>query len=133
MRQAESLLQISVVPNTVGLCWLSPVPAGRRPFPALSPQSLYGCRDPYPAAPLRCTYLLLPEGHRPHLSWQKFGTPNILAMQLLYEGAITGLQSFRYVPAPILARPPGCTYRCGYIHKGSQALYTTHRTCGYPT
>ena len=37
-------------PYTAGLCRLSPVPAGRWPFPALSLQSLYGCLDPYPAA-----------------------------------------------------------------------------------
>jgi hypothetical protein len=27
--------------------------------------------------------------------------------------AISGLQSFHYVQAPMLARPPGCTHRCG--------------------
>ena len=43
------------------------------PFPMLSPQSLYGCLDPYPAALLRCTRSFLPGKHRPHLSLKKFG------------------------------------------------------------
>jgi hypothetical protein len=31
------------------------------------------------------------------------------------RGAFSGLQSFRYVQAPMLARPSGCTYRCGLL------------------
>ena len=31
-------------------------------------------------------------------------------------GVISRLQSFLYVQASMLARPPGCTYRCGYSH-----------------
>ena len=31
---------------------------------------------------------------------------------------ISGLQSFLYVQAPILARPPGCTHRCGSVSTG---------------
>ena len=46
---------------------LSPVPAGKRSFPTLSLQSLYRCKDPYPAASLRCPYPFLPEGLRSHL------------------------------------------------------------------
>ena len=42
------------MPWSASLCRLSSVPAGRWPFPTLSPQSLYGCLDPYPAASLRC-------------------------------------------------------------------------------
>jgi len=39
------------------------------------------------------------------------------------------LQTFRYVQAPALARPPGCTHRS--IHMlGGQALYTTHSPVG---
>ncbi len=41
------------LPWSASLCRLSPVPAGRWPFPTLSPQSLYRSLDPYPAAPLR--------------------------------------------------------------------------------
>ena len=38
--------------------------------------------------------------------------------------AISGLQSFLYVQAPILARPPGCTHRITFV-MGSRAFYTT--------
>ena len=76
MRQSKTLPPISVVPNTVGLCRLSPVPAGSWTFPALSLQSLYRCLDPYPVAPLRCICSLLLGRQRPHHRDQKFGTLN---------------------------------------------------------
>jgi len=69
------------------------------------------CLDPYPAASLWCPCPLLPKGQRPHLTNNKFGTPNQSSQCNFYEGEFSGLQSFRYVQAPILARPPGCTYR----------------------
>jgi len=101
---------VSVFPCTLGLCRLLPVPAGKRPFPTLSPQSLYRCLDPYPAAFLRCSYPLLPEGLRPHLREQRFGTPNYRRNATSTTELISGLQSFHYVQAPILARPSGCTH-----------------------
>ncbi len=76
--RAKYLPLTSVVPISAGPCRLSSVPAGRWPFPALSPQSLYRCLDPYPAASLRCSYSFLPEGQRPHLRRHRFGTPNDL-------------------------------------------------------
>ena len=97
--------------NTAGLCRLSPVPAGKWPFPALSPQSLYRRLDPYPAAPPRCTRSFLPERLRPHLRGNKFGTPNTRRNATSTAGVFSELQSFLYVQAPILARPPGCTHR----------------------
>ena len=89
---------------------MSPVPAGNRPFPTLSPQSLYRCLAPYPVAFLRCSYPLLPEGLRPHLREQRFGTPNYRRNATSTTELISGLQSFHYVQAPILARPSGCTH-----------------------
>ena len=44
---------------------------------------------------------------------------------------ITGLQSFLYVQAPTLARPPGCTHRIASSATGGQAVYTTHSSVGY--
>ena len=43
----------------------------------------------------------------------------------LPQGNLSRLQSFRYVQAPMLARPPDCTYRCGSYLQGSRAVYTT--------
>ena len=100
-----------VVPLTTGLCRLSSVPAGRWPIPALSPQSLYRRLDPYPAVSLWCVCSFLPRGPRPHLTVHRFGTHRRSPQCNFNGGRISGLQSFRYVQAPILARPPGCTYR----------------------
>ena len=111
MGQTKSLPLSSVVPITAGLCRLSSVPAGRWPFPALSPQSLYRCLVPYPVASIWCACSLLPKWQRPHLIPHKFGTPNDRRNATSTTGNISGLQTFRYVQAPILARPPGCTYR----------------------
>ena len=91
MRQTKSLPPASIQPTPVGLCRLSPVPAGRWPVPALSLQSLYGCLAPYPVAPSRCKRPLLSERHRLHPREQKFSAPNIVVMQLqrrlLFEAA----------------------------------------------
>ena len=56
-----------------GLCRLSPVPAGRWPFPTLSLRPLCRCSDPYPAALLGCTCPFLHQGHRPHPTGNGFG------------------------------------------------------------
>src|SRR5216684_2095839 len=58
---------------SVSLCRLPRAPAGRRPFPMLSPQSVWRCLDPYPAALLRCPYPFLPEEPRPHHTCNWFG------------------------------------------------------------
>jgi len=101
---------VSVFPCTLGLCSLSSVPAGKRPFPTLSPQSLYRRLDPYPAVFLRCSCPFLPEGLRPHLREQRFGTPDYRRNATSTTELISGLQSFHNVQAPILARPSGCTH-----------------------
>ena len=111
MRPTKCLPSTSVVPISMGLCRLPSVPAARWPFPALSLQSLYRCLDPYPAAFLRCIYSFLPEEHRPHVRSETFGTSGSPCKATLTRHAFSGLQSFLYVQAPILARPPGCTHR----------------------
>ena len=75
MRQTKSLPLTSVIPISEGLCRLSPVPAERWSFPALSPQSLRRCLDPYPAVFSWCTCSFLPRRLRPHVRRQTFGTP----------------------------------------------------------
>ena len=57
----------------MSLCRLLRAPAGQRPFPALSPQSLCRCLDPYLVTPLQCACSLLPAGQRPHLRRDRFG------------------------------------------------------------
>src|SRR5262245_59235132 len=58
---------------SASLCRLPHAPAGKRPFPMLSPQSLWRCLDPYPAAPLQCSCPFLPKELRPHLTCNRFG------------------------------------------------------------
>jgi len=48
-------------------------PAGTRPFPMLSPPSVWRCLDPYPAALLQCVCPFLPAEPRPHLTCNRFG------------------------------------------------------------
>ena len=111
MGRTETLMTSSVVPLMSCLCRLLSVPAARRFFPTLSLQSLYRCLDPYPAVSFRCFYSFLPEKLRPHLRISKFGTPHIPYNATSTGGSISERQSFHYVKASILARPPGCTHR----------------------
>ena len=120
-------------PRLAGLCRLPPAPAGKWPFPALSPQSLYRCLSPYPASPPWCTCPFLPRELRPHPRVDGFGTPTMSPQCNFNGGVFSGLQLFLNVQAPILARPPGCTHRLALCSaKGGRAVYTTQWTCGYP-
>lgn len=82
MRQTKSLPPALDQPPPAGLCRLSPVPAGRWPFPTLSLQSLRRRLDPYPVVFHRCTCSFLPGRQRPHARTETFGTPMAPAMQL---------------------------------------------------
>ena len=101
MRQTKSLPPALDLPPPVGLCRLSPVPAGRWPFPTLSLQSLRRCLDPYPVVFSRCTCSFLPGRQRPHVRTKTFGTPNTHAMQLQqglhFEAAVISLCSGSHV------------------------------------
>lgn len=98
-------------PYSTGLCRLSPVPAGRWPFPTLSLQSLHRRLDPYPGMPLRCTRPFLPGKLQPQPRCTYFGASSIPSQCNFNDDPITGRQSFRYVQAPMVVSPPGCTYR----------------------
>ena len=57
-----------------------------------------------------------------------------------HRGALSGLQSFAYVQAPMLARPPGCFHRCGSKSIRAAGPFTprngpvvTDRNCGIAT
>ncbi len=92
---------------------MSPVPAGRWPVPTLSLQSLRRRLDPYPAVSSRCNCPLLPWKRRPHATGNAFGTRNYPCKAVSTGSRISGLQSFDYLQAPTLARPPGCSHRNG--------------------
>ena len=116
-------------PNTAGLCWLLSVPAGRRPFPTLFLQSLCGRLAPYTAVLPCCSCPFLHREQRPPRLGNALGAHKTPPQCNFYGEPISVLQTFRYVQAPALARPPGCTHRS--IHMlGGQALYTTHSPVG---
>ena len=71
--QPQPSRSLSLSPCATSPCRLLRTPAGSWPFPTLSPQSFYGCLDPYPAALLRCSCSFLPGQHRPHLRRNRFG------------------------------------------------------------
>jgi len=114
-----------------GLCRLSPVPAGRWPFPTLSLRSLRRRSDPCPAALPGCACPLLRQGHRPHPRGDGFGA-RIYPHGNFGGDPISRLQSFDHLRAPTLARPPGCSHRGSTSLPGGRAFHTTHRPAGYP-
>jgi hypothetical protein len=83
-------------PYKAGLCRLLPVPAGRWPFPTLSPQSLYRCLDPCPAVSSQCIRSFLPKKHRPHVRSETFGTP-----KTPYNATSTGSRIFGAAVIPL--------------------------------
>jgi hypothetical protein len=119
MRQSSPLTTASVCkPCAAGLCRLQSAPAGMSTFPTLSLQSLLRRLDPYPAAFLGCIYPFLPQGHRPHVRNDTFGTLEESLQSNFSRGGISGLQSFTHVQAPQLAWPPGCAHRTTSVCRG---------------
>jgi len=100
-------------PYSTDLRRLSPVPAGNWSFPTLSLQSLHRRLDPYPGMPLWCPRPFLPRELQPQPRCTIFGASNLPPQCNFNDDPITGRQSFRYVQAPMVACPPGCTYRAG--------------------
>ena len=107
MRQTKSLPPSPASALTMGLCRLLPVPAGRWPFPTLSPQSVYRRLDPYPAAPLRCFSRFFPKGFG--LASDVTGSArqkNNVAMQLQRRGSSRGCSHSFMFRLPYLLDPP---------------------------
>ena len=131
MRQTKTLPPTSVVPNTAGLCRLSPVPAGRWPFPTLSLQSLRRCLDPYPAVFSWCIYSLLPRRQRPHLRRHKFGTPKCPCNATSTGNQFRGCSHSLMFRLPRSLDPQVAPTAEALSLQGSQAVYTTHSSVGY--
>jgi len=111
MRQTKSLPPPRVPPRTAGPCRLLPAPAGRWPFPTLSLRPLRRRPDPYPAALLGCSCPFLHRGQRSHPTRNGFDARNDPCQATSSREPISRLQSFVYLRAPTLARPPGCSDR----------------------
>ena len=105
-------------PYSTGLLRVSPVPAGRWPFPMLSLRSFHRRLDPYPGMPLWCSYPFLPKEFQPQPRCTHFGASTIPSQCNFNDDLFTGRQSFRHVQAPMVVSPPGCTYRTGSMSYG---------------
>ena len=102
MRQTKSL-----PPSPAFVCRLLPVPAGRWPFPTLSPQSVYRRLDPYPRSAPSVLLPFLPEGLRPRLRCDRLGTiKNNVAMQLQRRGSSRGCSHSFMFRLPYSLDPP---------------------------
>jgi hypothetical protein len=139
MRRTKSLPSPSVLPRSTGLCRLLRAPAGRWSFPTLSPRSLCGRLDPYPAVLHRCSgpfpsrqTSALPQNEQV----RRTGSPTT---RLLRGLRISGLQPFLDVQAPTLARPPDRAHRRGrYLWAAGpftprNARTVTRSSCGIAT
>jgi hypothetical protein len=68
--------------------------------------------------PLRCPRPFLPGKSQPQPRCTYFGASSISPQCNFNDDLITGRQSFRYVQAPMVVSPPGCTYRAGFQASG---------------
>ena len=71
------------LPWSAGPCRLLPAPAGRGPFPTLSPRVFPWMLGPLPRWSVRCSYPFLPPQHRPSLPYHRSALPQILTQRLL--------------------------------------------------
>jgi hypothetical protein len=123
MRQTKSLPVPRVAPCAPGPCRLRSAPAGRWPFPTLSLQPLRRRSDPYHAALPGCERPLLRQGHRSHPTGNGFDARIYPHMAASVGSRLSRLQSFVYLRAPTLARPPGCS-NCGVFRHRAAGPFT---------
>ena len=113
-------LTASVLPLCHESLQVAAPPAGSRPFPALSPQSLCGCLDPYPVAPLQCACSLLPAGQRPYLRRDGFGVhKNSRCNATSTANASRGCSHSITFRLPHLLDPPVAPTAARYSHRAA--------------
>jgi len=125
MRRTGILSQPRVSPCALSLRRLLRTPAGRRPFPALSPQIFPQLPGPLPRRSLWCTYSFLPTGHRPSPFPKQVGTPQKSRTTTSVRRLLTRLQSFANVQASGFARHPGRSHRRAWFPTPRAAVTST--------
>ena len=106
------------------LCRMLRGPAGRRSFPALSPQIFPQMLGPLPRRFSWCTCPLLPRRPRPLPTWERLGNTHTCRTATSVRGSFSGLQTFAHVQASGFARHPGRSYRSGsFVPPGSRGFY----------
>ena len=122
-------LALSACALGASLCRLLRDPAGRRSFPALSPQIFPQMLGPLPRRFSWCTYPLLPRRHRPLPTWERLGNTHTCRTATSVRGSFSGLQTFAHVQASGFARHPGRSYRRASSRRGAAVASTSeHRT-----
>jgi hypothetical protein len=117
---------------SASLCRLLRDPAGRRSFPALSPQIFPQMLGPLPRRFSWCTYPLLPRRHRPLPTWERLGNTHTCRTATSVRGSFSGLQTFAHVQASGFARHPGRSYRRASSRLGAAVASTSeHLTVCY--
>lgn len=111
MRRTSILSRPRFYPCTLSLCRLLRAPAGRRPFPALSPRIFLQAPGPLPRRSPWCIDSFLPMGHRPSPFPKQVGMPQKSRATTSARRLFSGLQSFTHVQAPGFARHPGRSHR----------------------
>jgi hypothetical protein len=111
MRRTSILSRPRLYPCTLSLCRLLRAPAGRRPFPALSPRICLQVPGPLPRRSPWCIYSFLPMGHRPSPFPKQVGMPQKSRATTSARRLFSGLPSFTHVQAPGFARHPGRSHR----------------------
>jgi len=119
-------------PWSMGLCRWSPVPAGRWPFPTLSPQVFPQVPGPLPRRSTWCTCPFLPMWHRPSPCCERVGSPRWPCNDFRTE-PISRLQPFVYLQAPGFACHPGRSYRRASRRRAAVASTSAHLAARYLT
>jgi hypothetical protein len=122
-------LQLSTY--ALGLCRLSPVPAGRWPFPALAPRYFPRMPGPIPRWSLWCSRPFLPRGLRPSPRRERLGTTHLSEQRLpfggFFEAAVIPLCSGLRVCSPPWSLPPIRLY----VRMAAVAFTSEHPTDRY--
>jgi hypothetical protein len=131
MRQTLILPPPQLPSRLVGLCRLSPVPAGCWPFPTLSLQVFPWMLGPIPRRLLRCLCPFLPRGLRPSPRFDGVGSPQFTRTATSARKVFSGLQAFLYVQASKFARHPGRSDRYHHRRMAAVAFTSEHRIVRY--
>jgi hypothetical protein len=134
MRQTLILPPPQLPSRLVGLCRLSPVPAGCWPFPTLSLQVFPWMLGPIPRRLLRCLCPFLPRGLRPSPRFDGVGSPQFTrtatSVRETFFGAAgiplcSGLQVCS-PPRSLRPIPPSSYGRRGFYFRASYSSLPLH-------
>ena len=121
------------LPWSAGPCRLLPAPAGRWPFPTLSPHVFPWMLGPLSRRFVRCSYPFLPPQHRPSPSYHGSALPRLPTQTTSEWKELSRLQPFRYVRASKFARHPGRSHLCGFSPQGGHGFYVRAEHTSLPT